>query len=231
MLFRSFEYLPTTAFLYCPELRQSKSLRLATRPKDVAFLGRHFFFQLDVFDDEPRFGSGPSGEGILHYDFDKDVAKYLELPDASRWERESFEGMSVEPSVSNALFFHYGHSGARVREGRDYPSGSLYMYDVQNETAKAASLRYSDKEAYVFKCFDGQYIWFGGYDTPMVGTKLYKSKWKNERLQLALDPKEANKKLLTKSSRFGGKVNNLLAISPCGHFAFIRSTTDRKSVV
>ena len=133
--------------------------------------------------------------------------------------------MSVEPSVSNALFFHYGHYGARVREGRDYPSGSLYMYDVQNETAKEAILRYTDSEAYAFKCFDGQFVWFGGYDTPIIGSKLYKSKWKNERLQLAPEPEERSKKLLTKFSRFGGKVNKLLTISPCGHFAFVQSTT------
>lgn len=227
MMSAPLEYLPTTAFLHCPELRQSKSLRLATRPKDVAFVGRHFFFQVDVFDGEPSFGTVPSAERILHYDFDKDVEKYLELPNASRWERERFQSMSVEPSDSNALYFHYGHSGDRVREGRDYPSGSIYMYDVQNETAKAATVRYSDSEAYAFKCFDGQFVWFSGYDTPIIGYKLYKSKWKEERIQMLLDPKEANKKLLTKFSRFGGKVNKLLGISPCGHFAFIQCTTQR----
>jgi hypothetical protein len=101
------------------------------------------------------------------------------------------------------------------------------MYDVQNETAKEAILRHTDSEAYAFKCFDGQFVWFGGYDTPIIGSKLYKSKWKNERLKLPPETEEASKKLLSQFSRFGGKVNKLLTISPCGHFAFVQTTTQR----
>ncbi|MCL4790081.1 MAG: hypothetical protein KJ070_25415 [Verrucomicrobia bacterium] len=219
-----FEYLPTMAFLYCRDLRQSKSIRLTSRPKDVAFVGRHFFFQLDVFDGEARFGSVPSRERIVHYDFDKGIQKYLELPNASRWENERFNGMYVDAAASNLLHFRYSHHGAQLREGRDYPIASLYVFDVENGVVKTEIDKDGDVGA--FKCFDGQFVWFGGYDTPIMGSKLHKSKWKDERFQMLMEPSESSKKTLAKFSRFGGKVNKLLAISPCRHFAFIRSTTE-----
>jgi hypothetical protein len=197
---------PQWAWLYCEGRQASQSTAFPSAPSRSLILGEHFFFDFD-------------GQ-ILHYDMPKGTKEFLQIPGASRWQRERLQFMHAHEGKTNELHFEYFRRGTRLAEGRDYDSATCFVFDVGTGEYRPVA-GFGDLAEDEFRTYDGRSVWFAGPGSPLAGTELMCSTTRTAQAAPTEETEGGAPRLLRKfgNPRVGGYV--LAQMSPCRHYALV----------
>jgi len=198
---------PQSVWMYCEAPPVNRILSLGGVPEVSVAVGHHLFFQI-----------APS---IVVCDLESGTSQLLELPGASKWERERLQFMHAHEGKTNELHFDYFRRGARLSEGKDYDSGTSFVYDILTEQYRSTSEpKPSSTEG--FRACDGNLVSLAEIDDPFEGYELIRYVSPGNQLQSGKDGTGKSTIMLKRFRRTPSNDITDIQMSPCRNYVLIR---------
>jgi hypothetical protein len=228
----------TNIFAYSEALGLSRMTNIEGSPSGTVSINNHIFCYVDGFN-IPIPGhylitnkDQTLGKKLIDYDIGGNQMRQIQLPNASQWQSEAYDGIHAPREQTNFLHFYYHRVGDRLRDGKDYETG-IYNLDIHSGNIQwfADLIIDDDDDGFTFKSFDGRYIFFeGGSGAPISGSTLVSSTLNSSKYKYQ-DPKGKTAKVLHRFSLLSTGSYELLQLSPDRHYALlsvIKGITTRK---
>lgn len=211
----------SNVFVYSVAAQTGRTVTLEAPPADTSLADGHALFVLE----ETDIVRDTVISRLIDFDVGSGQVQRVELPGASRWQYEKYEGVLWPPGQTQEVHFSYKGYGKRLKEGRDYREGRYALnLSTGSISGPVQAVPGEYDKRFTFKAANGHYIFFEGSGAPAEGFKLVSSPQSDFDTHLK-DPQGKQVTVLHNFSKLPALSHGmylLAQMSPDGRFALVR---------